>query len=296
MRTVGFIGLGSMGRSIAGNLISEGYDVVVWNRSQGPVDALVAAGARAARSPGEALKAPVSFSMLANDEATEQVLTRENLQHAAGKIHVCMASVSPSAADRLASLSNSCGVDYVAAPVLGRPEVAALGAVNLLASGPPAVVADLAPYFETIGSKTWTVGTNPRRANVVKIAVNYTIIHAIQALAESITLVEAHGVSGPYFVELLSSTLFGGVVYEGYGSLIAERRYRPAGFSVSLGLKDLRLAESTASEVGVTLPTESVLREIFDSAVGNPELHDADWSSIAEVTRERIAPSELARG
>lgn len=290
MRTVGFIGLGSMGKSIAGHLIREGYDVVVWNRSKEPVDALVAAGARAARSPGEALMAPVSFSMLANDKATEQVLTPENLQLAAGKVHVGLASLSPEATDRLVDLSHRFGVEYVAAPVLGRPEVAARGNLNILAAGPPATVASLAPYFEAIGRKTWTVGTVPRRANVVKIAVNYNIIHALQALAESITLVEAHEVSGTEFVELLSGTLFGGVVYGGYGSMIAEQRYRPAGFSVSLGLKDLRLAESTASEVGLTLPTESVLREIFDSALRNSDLKDADWSSIAEVTRGSIKP------
>jgi 3-hydroxyisobutyrate dehydrogenase-like beta-hydroxyacid dehydrogenase len=290
MHTVGFIGLGSMGKSIAGNLVDEGYDVIVWNRSKAPVAALVAAGARSARSPGEALAAPVSFSMLANDEATEQVLTPENLKSAAGKTHVCMASLSPAATDRLSELSLSCGVAYVAAPVLGRPEVAARGEVNILASGSPAVVAGLAPYFEAIGSKTWVVGTVPRRANVVKIAVNYNIIHAIQALAESVALVEAHGIPSPEFVGLLSSTLFGGVVYRGYGSLIAERRYRPAGFTVALGRKDLGLAELAASEVGLTLPTEAALREVFETALASPYLHDADWSSIAEVTRNGSIP------
>jgi hypothetical protein len=84
---------------------------------------------------------------------------------------------------------------------------------------------------------------------------------------------------------LLGSTLFGGVVYPGYGKIIAERSYRPAGFTVELGLKDLSLAEEAASERGLALPTSPALRDVFERAVADPQLSGADWSVIAEISR-----------
>jgi len=86
------------------------------------------------------------------------------------------------------------------------------------------------------------------------------------------------------FVEVLTSTLFGGVVFTGYGNLIAERNYTPAAFSLELGLKDLGLAEATAEEAGISLPTSSLLRELFETALADPELADKDWSAVAEIT------------
>jgi len=129
------------------------------------------------------------------------------------------------------------------------------------------------------------MGEKPSVANGVKIAVNYNIIHALQALGESIALVERQGVDPRDFVELLGSTLFGGVVYQGYGSIIAEQRYRPAGFTVELGLKDLVLAEELAQDLELVMPSAQVLHAAFATAVADPELAGSDWSAIAEVTR-----------
>ncbi|MFE6255047.1 NAD-binding protein [Agromyces sp. NPDC057865] len=139
-----------------------------------------------------------------------------------------------------------------------------------------------------IGKRVWVLGPNPRTANVVKAAVNYDIIHAMQAIGESLTLVESEGVDANEFVELLRSTLFAGIVYTSYGDLIANRRYHPAGFDISLGLKDLGLAEDIAAAAGVELPTAQALRGVFEEALADPELHDADWSAIAEITRRRL--------
>jgi 3-hydroxyisobutyrate dehydrogenase-like beta-hydroxyacid dehydrogenase len=287
MSTIGFIGLGAMGSAIAGRLLDQGHDLIVWNRSPEPVDALVARGAEAARTPAEALGNRLSISMLANDEATEAVLTADRLRAAAGATHVCMASISPGAADRLSALCAQHDVTYVAAPVLGRPEAAASGDLNILAAGPTTALDELQTLFALAGKRTWRLGTNPRHANLVKIAVNYNIIHALQAMAESITLVEAHDGSGTDFVELLHDTLFGGVVYGAYGALIAERRYTPAGFALPHGLKDLRLAQAAAVEAGLELPTAPLLEAIFETALADPALRDADWSSMAEVTRKQ---------
>jgi len=287
MTELGFLGLGTMGSEMAKVLVSAGHTVRVWNRSPTAVDELVAAGAVRANDAAHALAADVSFSMLANDQAAEAVLTDENLAGEPGRVHVNMASISPDAADRLYALHERAGVTYVAATVLGRSTVAAAGSLNIMAAGPAETVDALEPYLSELGTRTWRMGEVPRMANVVKAAVNYNIIHAIQALGESITLVEGHGVDGKEFVDLLSSSLFGGVVYTGYGAAIAERRYTPPGFLMELGRKDLTLAESAAAEVGVELPTAPVLHELFDAAMADEELRTYDWAGLAEVTRRR---------
>jgi 3-hydroxyisobutyrate dehydrogenase-like beta-hydroxyacid dehydrogenase len=287
---VGFLGLGTMGREMARRLVDAGHHVVVWNRSPEPVAHLVAAGATAAASPAEALAAPVSFSILSNDQATDDVLSIENLAGATGRLHVAMASLSPAAADRLAARHAEVGVGYLAAPVIGRSNVAAAGLLNIIAAGSAPDLERAAPYFEVLGTRVWSVGTEPRVANVVKAAVNYTLLHALQAIGESVALVEANDVEAEQFTDLLSSTLFPGPVYTGYGSMIAERRYTPPGFSMTLGSKDLGLAETIAAEAGITLPSAPVLRRVFDAALASDDLRDVDWSGIAEITRQGRYP------
>jgi 3-hydroxyisobutyrate dehydrogenase-like beta-hydroxyacid dehydrogenase len=284
MARIGFIGLGSMGQSMATRLVEGGHEVVVWNRSAEPVEQMVAKGAIAASSPAEALATGASFSMLANDAVAEEILSAENFAAASG-FHVNMASVSPDCGARLAGVAQSAGIDYAAAPVLGRPPVAAAGKLNILAAGDPAVIAKAQPFFDLMGTRTWVQGQDPQIANLVKVAVNYNIIHALEALSESIALVEKNGVGAEGFVDLLANTLFGGVVYQGYGNLIAKKEYLPAGFSIALGLKDLGLAEAAAAKVGSPLPTAAGIRSVFEAALADESLNGFDWAAIAEVIR-----------
>lgn len=283
MARVGFLGLGSMGQAMARRLLDAGHDVVVWNRSEAPRTELARAGATAVETPAEALAQDVSVSMLANDGAADAVLSTENLP-ATRVVHANMASVSPDMGEKLAARFAQAGHGYVASPVLGRPAVAAAGGLNILAGGDPLDISTLQPFFDAMGTKTWPMGEQARTANVVKVAVNYNIIHAIQALAESVAITSAEGVEPKDFVEVLTNTLFGGVVYSGYGALIAERDYTPQAFSLELGLKDLGLAESLATSAGMELPSSAVLREVFEKALAEPDLVDKDWSALAEIT------------
>ena len=283
MARVGFLGLGSMGQAMARRLLDAGYELVIWNRSAGPREQLAQSGATPAESPAEALAVEFSVSMLANDEAANDVLARENLPNHR-IVHANMASVSPSMAAELSNRFAKAGHGYVASPVLGRPHVAAAGGLNILAAGQADDIAALQPLFDAMGQRTWPMGPEPETANVVKVAVNYNIIHAIQALAESLAITTSAGVEPSEFVTVLTETLFGGVVYSGYGTLVAEREYLPQSFSLELGLKDLSLAESIATAAGITLPSSPALRELFEKALANPELADKDWSALAEVT------------
>ncbi len=292
MAEYGFLGLGIMGRGMAGRLVEAGHDVVVWNRTPSAADELVAAGARRVDSPAEALAAEVSYSMLANDAAAHEVLSAENLATAAGRTHVSMASLSPEAVDAIAARAREAGVRFAAAPVTGRPPVAAAGQLNILAAGDPVALAAAAAGFEAMGKKVWALGADPRRAAVVKIAVNYNIIHAIQAIGESMALVEANGVAPTDFADVLAGTLFGGIAYAGYSAEVATRSYRPPGFTMALGRKDLGLAEGLAADAGFELPTSGVLRALFEEALADPELSQDDWGALAELTRRRVPAPE----
>lgn len=287
MALIGFVGLGTMGSAMARRLVDAGHDLRVWNRSPDAAAALVEAGATRVATPGEALATGLSISMLADDEAAESVLDASAVAQARG-IHINTASISPAAADRLAALFTSAGVEYVAAPVLGRPTVAAAGGLNILAAGPHAAVEAVLPILETLGARVWRLGERPRTANAVKVAVNYNIIHAIQALGESIAMTERQGVEPALFHELLTSTLFDGIVYRGYGAEIVDQAYAPPGFVMSLGFKDLRLAEEVAAETGTSLPTAPALRRVYEIALADPELERLDWGAAAEVMRRGL--------
>jgi 3-hydroxyisobutyrate dehydrogenase-like beta-hydroxyacid dehydrogenase len=289
MTTIGFLGLGTMGSAMARRLVDAGHDVLVWNRSPDAAADLVAAGARLAARPGDALAVGLSVSMLADDTAAEAVLTAAEVGAARG-IHVNMASISPACADRLEALFRGTGAAYVAAPVLGRPTVAAAGSLNILAAGADADIVAIMPVLEILGARVWRIGDRPRVANVVKVAANYNIIHAIQALGESIAMTERQGVDPALFHELLTSTLFDGVVYRGYGREIVEGAYDPPGFIMALGFKDLRLAEEVADESGVVLPTAPALHRVYELALGDHELARYDWGAAAEVMRRDLYP------
>lgn len=287
MTQIGFLGLGRMGAEIARRLLASGVDLTVWNRSSsGSVDELVAEGAVLAASAAEPLAAPVSFSMLADDTAAEAVLSCLNIGgRGEPRIHVNMASISAQMSDLLARRFADAGVTYVAAPVLGRPEVAAAGRLNTIVAGPASALDAVEPMLSACSARVWRLGENPRQANAVKIAMNFMLLQALESIGEGVALVEAEGVAAGDFVDLFTHSFFGGMVHSTYGPIIADRRYSPPGFTVSLGLKDLRLAEMLASESRVDIATAPVLRARFEATLADPRLADLDWAAIAEISR-----------
>jgi 3-hydroxyisobutyrate dehydrogenase-like beta-hydroxyacid dehydrogenase len=282
---VALIGLGSMGTAMAHRLLEQGFDLDFWNRSAKDTAELIAKGARQV-ALAEALKNSFVISILSNDAAALDVFSEENLAQAtAGSIHINMATLSPETSSQLAKLHEKHGVRYVAAPVLGRPIAITNGKLLIVAAGKPEDIEAARPIFEKVSAQYWNVGADHEKANLVKLGVNYNIIHALQAIGESVALVESGGVDANVFMEILTHTAFAGSAYAGYGPMIVNRRYTPPGFSMTLGLKDLTLIENAATAGGLTLPVAEVLRKLFETAQTDPELKDLDWSAIAELTR-----------
>jgi 3-hydroxyisobutyrate dehydrogenase-like beta-hydroxyacid dehydrogenase len=289
---VGFIGLGTMGRAMAANLLKAGHHVRVWNRSQEPVQALVGQGAQACRRPDETFQASVVISMLADDDAIRAVLQDDVLSRAPrSAIHVNMATISVALAKELTQVHVERGLRYVAAPVFGRPDVAEAAKLNIVAAGEPSAIEPVAPLFEAMGQKTWSLGQEPYRANVVKLAGNFMLGCAIEAMAEACAMAQAHDVAPADVLEMLTNSLFSSPVYKGYGSLIAEERFEPALFKLVLALKDVRLALMAGEQGRVPMPFASVLRDNLIEAIAQGD-GDKDFAALARVASRRANLNE----
>jgi 3-hydroxyisobutyrate dehydrogenase-like beta-hydroxyacid dehydrogenase len=285
---IGFIGLGKMGSAIAGHLLKAGHHVRVWNRSPAAVKELVARGAVAAAEPRDVAQAQVLMTMLANDAAIRSVMIDQGVLDAAaeGLIHINLATVSVALSREFADLHRARNVGYIAAPVFGRPEVAVDGKLNVVVAGEPATIARAQVALDAIGQKVWPVGDRPECASAVKIAGNFMIASAIEAMGEAVALTRAHGIAAGQFLEILTSTLFASPVYKGYGAMIAAERYKPAGFEVTLALKDVRLALAAGDARSVPMPFASVLRDNLMEAIATGG-GDSDWASLAALAARR---------
>ena len=270
---IGFLGLGNMGRAMASNLLKGGNQLRVWNRTPAAAARLAAEGAEAVATPAEAFDADVVFTMLADDVALRDILIDSGLLDRLGPplIHVNMATISVAFAEQLAARWQARGVAYVAAPVMGRPDAAAAARLNILAAGPDAAIETVQPLLGLLGQKTWRFGAQAQLANVAKLTVNFMLAAAVETLSEAAVLAEAHGVTSQHLLDLITASIFPGPVYQGYGALIAQRRYEPAGFKAALALKDLRLALAAAETVSVPLPVGNVVRDSLVEVVDHHE-------------------------
>ena len=286
---IGFLGLGTMGQPMAINLLRAGYPLFVWNRSPAPAEKLAALGATVCASPSEtAAHADVLISMLADDSATRTTLIDMQALSALrpNTIHINMATISVSLAKELAALHQAHNIGYIAAPVLGRVNVAEAGQLNILAAGDTEALAAVQPLLDVLGQKTWPFGTEPEQANAIKLAVNFMIASAIGTMGEAFTLVAGHNASKAGFFDLITSTLFAAPVYKNYGQAIIDDRFEPAGFKLALGLKDVRLTLEAAEAVNVSQPIAGALRDAHIESIAHGEGH-LDWAALSRTSARR---------
>jgi 3-hydroxyisobutyrate dehydrogenase-like beta-hydroxyacid dehydrogenase len=285
---IGFIGIGAMGAGIVRNLLKAGHEVTVWDRFQEPVAELAALGAQVVSNPVDTAQHGIVFSMLAHDDAIQNVLIDAGWLESVKKplLHVNLATISVRYAKRLAELHAAAGVEYIGSPVFGRPDAAAAGTLNLVVGGAPAAIERLTPLFDAISSKAWHVGEQPFQANLVKIAGNMMIASAIESMAEATALGTAHGIDRNIMLDLYLEALFPCGVYRGYGAFIRKREYEPVGFKLPLGFKDVRLALEAGEAARVPLPLAGVVRDSLLQALANG-YEEKDWSSLAEMSYMR---------
>ncbi|NGZ08761.1 MAG: NAD(P)-dependent oxidoreductase [Nitrospira sp. LK70] len=283
MESIGFIGLGKMGSAMAGSLLRAGFKLQVYNRTPEKAAALVAQGAKLAHEPSDtAQPGGIVITMLANDRAVEDVVDGDRgfvERLGPGGIHLSMSTVSPRLAHRLAEQHERYGVEYVAAPVFGRPEAAAARKLWICLSGSTTAKQRVRPILDSIGQGTFDFGEESAAAHVVKLTGNFLLASAIEALAEAFVFGEKNGIDRNSLADVLGGTLFACPAYQTYASAIAQQLFRPAGFTVELGLKDVDLVLQTAADSRTPLPLAGLLHDRFLAAVAKGR-GDFDWSSV----------------
>lgn len=279
--TLGFIGLGNMGAAIAANLLKAGYGLRVYNRTAAKAAPLVEKGATLASKPAEvAQPGGIVVTMVADDRALEDLCLASGSfvdQLGSGGIHLSLSTISPATARRLAEHHAKHHVAYVASPVFGRPDAAAAKRLWICASGPAAARQRVEPVQNAIGQGLFDFGDEVGAANVVKLCGNFMVAAAIETLAEMLTLAEKSGVSKKAMADMISKF---SPLHSVYANQIAEQRFEPAGFRLTLGLKDINLIMSAAASSTTPLPLGSLLHDRWVSAVAKGR-GDLDWSAIA---------------
>jgi 3-hydroxyisobutyrate dehydrogenase-like beta-hydroxyacid dehydrogenase len=260
--------------------------VRVWNRSRAAVDALARIGARPVSTAREAFSGDAVFSMLADDAAVHEVIDPLLEGAPKGLVHVNMATISIALARDLDARHRAAGLAYVAAPVFGRPDVAAAAKLNVVVAGEPSAVARIEPLLAVIGQKTWPMGDRPERANVVKLAGNFMLAAAVEAMAEASVMASRSGVAPADLLDMLTKGIFTAPTYQIYGAAIAEKRYDPAAFRLSLALKDIRLALAAAEDARVPMPMANAVYESLLEAVAHGD-GDRDLAALAAVAMLR---------
>lgn len=283
---IAFLGLGNMGQPMANNLLKAGNELTVWNRSAEKGKDLHSSGAMLAKSPAEAVReAEVSFTMVADDHALEQVVFGSEGMLSTlpkGAVHVSASTISVALSERLHKAHHERGHQYIAAPVFGRPEAAQASKLFVVVAGENGAIEKCKPLFSAIGQHTYVMGAEPPMANVVKLSGNFLIASVIESLAEAIALVRKHGVDPRQYLEMLTSSLFTAPVYKTYGGLIVDQKFEPAGFKLTLGLKDTRLVLAAGEGASVPLPIASLIRDHFLEAIAHG-MAEKDWSSLSQV-------------
>lgn len=283
---VAFLGMGAMGSALARHLLTQGIPVTVWNRNPERCRPLVDAGASQAQSPAQAaLGAKVAITMLADDAANESVVFGpDGLLGALGddQVHVAMSTISVALAERLRDAHRQAGRAFVAAPVLGRPEMAAQGKLFVALAGAPEAREHARPTLAALSQKIFDLSDDPAAASLSKLIANFLITTVIEGLAESLALARKGGLAPEALLELLTGSIFNAPVFKTYGGLIAEERYQPAGFGLPLGQKDNRLVLQAAEAAQVPLPLASLMRDRFLGARARG-WDDLDWSAVARL-------------
>ena len=287
METVAFLGLGLMGQGMALSLLEGGHRLRVYNRTPDKAQPVVEKGAEFFEDPLSAVSSStILITMLSDDEAVKEVVDDQILEELGqGNIHISMSTISPAAAQDLARGHGEKGVHYLACPVFGRPDAARSGKLRLCIAGDEEAKTRVRYLLEVLGQEVYDFGNDPAAANVIKLAGNFLIVSAIEAMSEAFSFVEKNGVAPKLLYDLITQTLFACHVYQNHGKAILEQRFVPPGFRLALGSKDIRLVRDTARQSEVPMPLASLLEDRFLRSLANGRA-EMDWSAIALDQRD----------
>jgi 3-hydroxyisobutyrate dehydrogenase-like beta-hydroxyacid dehydrogenase len=289
-KKIGFIGIGMMGLPMVQNLITAGYQLAIYNRTPEKASSLIDLGVEVKNNSLDVAEAGgIVMSCVSEDNALTAVVG-ENGELAGrlgkGGIHISMSTILPKTAARLARQQSEFGGFYVAAPVMGRPDVVLAKKQSYFIAGDEKAKERAKPLLGAIGMKIFDFGILPENANVAKLAANFLIASAIEAMAEAFAFVSKNHGDADKLLQAVGETLFACPIYQNYGRQILDKKYTEPLFKLQMGLKDIRLIAETATESNTPMRFARVLQDRFSAAVAHG-LSQYDWTGIAaEVQSE----------
>jgi 3-hydroxyisobutyrate dehydrogenase-like beta-hydroxyacid dehydrogenase len=250
---LGVLGLGHMGHAFAANLIADGASMTVYDRK---AEIAAPRGAAVAKDLAAFAGCDMVLTSLPDDDVVRQVaLGAEGLAEVLrqGAIHVSMSTISTALSRELAQAHRAHRQGFVAAPVLGNPDLAAARQLFVLVGGAAADVQRSLPVLERLGHRVFTVAEDPGLASLMKLASNVLTAATLQSMGEVFALLAKAGLPPERAQEILTGSLFDGRVHRVYGGKIVTRHYSPPGMTVPLAAKDLRLALAAAEHEAVPM-------------------------------------------
>ena len=289
---VGFIGLGQMGTAMAENLAAAGHRVIAYIRHPEQAERLAASGLQPTTNFTDLFDCDIVISMLPDDAAVREIVYgREEIGLDGlaaglrpGSIHLSMSTISTAAASELVSEHAFNGQGYVSAPVFGNPDAAKARQLYIVAAGAPADVARCRPLFDTLGQQTFVIGGDPGEANLIKLLGNMMTATALEMLGEIVAVFRKRGLDAAPFLDILTSTMFGGRAHKIYSEKILAERYAP-GFRLPLALKDVRLALAEADNAGAPMPSVEVVRDRMLTGIAHG-YGNLDWTALGLIAAE----------
>ncbi|MGA9671790.1 MAG: NAD(P)-dependent oxidoreductase [Terracidiphilus sp.] len=295
---IGFLGLGKMGTPMALRLIVAGHELAVWNRDEERTKPLIHEGAIAAATPAEAeLGADAVITMLFDDAAYEEVffgVHRLIDTLSPGALHISCSTISVALSERLAVEHAKRGVDFVGAPVFGRPNVAEEGRLWVVTAGADNAVNRARPLLEAFSRGITVVGKEPRQAHAVKLGGNFLISAMIHSLSEAFVFASQQGIEPETFFEVVNNALFQSPFYAAYAKVMLHPPEQIAA-TIELGAKDLRLLREAAANRQTRLSLADQMAEIFAEAkrIG---LACEDWAVGQYRMAQRRGVEMLTKG
>jgi len=290
--SIGFIGLGIMGRPMAHNLLKAGFSLVVQNRHQAVTDEFLAAGARAATRPHDiAASCDVVITMLPGPAQVEEVLLGPGgvIEGAhEGLVVIDMSTIAPEVASTLAARLAEHGVSMLDAPVSGGDKGAIAGTLSIMVGGDEATYKRCLPIFETLGKTIVHVGASGA-GQVVKACNQVVVALIIEAVSEALVLGSKAGVDPGKILQVLGGGLAANRVIELRGASMLAHDFTPGG-RVRFHHKDLGFALETARRYGVALPATALVDQMFASLVAKGR-GDLDHSALLTYLEDLAAHS-----
>ncbi|RKY84905.1 2-hydroxy-3-oxopropionate reductase [candidate division KSB1 bacterium] len=278
---IGFIGLGIMGKPMAMNLIKAGYELVVYNRSESPINELVKLGAEKGSSPEDvAQKSDIIITMLPDSPDVEEVILGKNgvLKGAKkGAIIIDMSSIAPFVSRKIAKEASEYGVEMLDAPVSGGETGAIEGTLAIMVGGKKEIFDRCYNLLKVMGRSVKRVG-EIGAGNFTKLANQIIVSLNIVAVSEAFILGTKAGLNPQDIYDVIKDGLAGSRVLETKAPLIFERNFKP-GFKIKLQKKDIDNAVLTAKDLKVPVPFTSLIQQVL-AALVNQGKDELDHSAI----------------